>query len=756
MIKAPYNFVPLASRVYYPKWADKISHGVPFKNGVSGCIDITITAETPLFVKDSEAKAGNSDYPFRTTDGKYFIPGTSVKGCVRSVLEILSFGKMEVDKDSAFAQREWTNSALYPLKSKQNAIMCGWLRRKEGKYLISKCAEPPMRINLKRIDEWLEEPIFENVYSSKIGDDLNNELVLNEMSYDRKTAACKYALLANAGVSIEELKGLNFSEDNEYSTELSTRYMICDDGIKGTLVFTGQPDLAKNWNESRAGKTKAGKFYEFIFSEEQSGEEPISENLFKNYESIYYESPDWAFWKPELDKGGIPVFFRMENNRIKDFGLAFLYKLPYEQTPYEIEAKRQENQKPDGRELDMAECIFGHVINKNDFDSLKGRVQFSHFYSENAELDEQYILVLNGPKASYYPIYIEQKNGNRGKVSGSYNTYNDGRLAGRKRYVVRNGVWGAKNENDYNEKIDSMINPLRAGSEFKGQVRFHNLRPEELGALLAALTFFDTEECRHQIGQAKPYGFGRVKVDLSIPKLEDNSDRPVDANKAMALFEKDLKDEGFNLVSATSVQQLLTLASTPITDHSMFEYMVLNMEGRNDFEAAKVAKEYLLAFSGICNKFVCPKSKLDDFDPNGDDKKYEQLDALRQRINLYLEINDKKNALELCNEAILLAEELVVDHMDLDKIKADCEASLNQKKLTFKDLPDLLDKKYKSEFDKIMRDKGFVMDEDEYKSWVSDLKKRNPKVIKSILRESQFIKKQSKEFQKKLKNDLKK
>ena len=42
-IKAPFNFVPLSDKVFFPDWADKISHDIPFEDGVSGTIELTLT-----------------------------------------------------------------------------------------------------------------------------------------------------------------------------------------------------------------------------------------------------------------------------------------------------------------------------------------------------------------------------------------------------------------------------------------------------------------------------------------------------------------------------------------------------------------------------------------------------------------------------------------------------------------------------------------------------------------------------------------
>lgn len=93
-VKAPYNFVPLPQHVFFPKWADRISQDIPFAEGISGTITLTVQAETPVFIRNGHAQGQITNSFSKTPDGTYFIPATSIKGCLRNVLEIMSFCKM--------------------------------------------------------------------------------------------------------------------------------------------------------------------------------------------------------------------------------------------------------------------------------------------------------------------------------------------------------------------------------------------------------------------------------------------------------------------------------------------------------------------------------------------------------------------------------------------------------------------------------------------------------------------------------------
>ncbi len=607
MIKAPYNFVPLSDKVVFPdEWSGRISHDIPFSDGLSGSITVSLTAKSPIFVRNGHSRedAENNTATYQSfsvlPSGEYFLPGTTVKGAIRSVLEIMSFGKMRLDGSARFAQREWDNRHLYPLKNEQLNLRCGWLQQVGDHYEIVDCGRP-YRIAQTAIDDYLGVPLFRDKFSRQYGINLNNEYRLGEESYDPKRSVFKYKLIEQQVGSIEKLKNLNFENYNANHVGVSPT-----GDIVGTIVLTGQPD---SWVWPR--RPRGGKFYEFVFKQPDSKNKRYSmtEDEFNQYKFIYADSPDWKYANEKMmPTTGIPVFFRVENNKIKDWGLAFLYKLPYSKTPFETLPEEHKSDKPD-----MADCIFGYT-GKNA--SLRGRVQFTPFLSNNAQMDRSCVLALCGPKASYYPIYIDQQGrGTNGILTGNYKTYNDGSIKGWKRYLLRQNVWSDRivreNGEQANEvEINTTIHPLRTGTTFEGKIRFHNLKPEELGALLSALTFHGNEsDCLHQIGMARPYGYGKVSVaiiDIDIKSI-GMVDKPVstDSRFYMALFENYMRTKIEGLwTDSDTIRELITLARNEVTDNNRFNYMRLAINGANDFVAAKGrndtgTKEYLQYYSDI-------------------------------------------------------------------------------------------------------------------------------------------------------------
>lgn len=427
IIKSPYNFVPLSEEVYTPTWADKISQDVPFKDGVSGKIRLRITAETPIFIRDGQKQKDKKDSTAddqtakqdadkkpqtfsKTPDGRFYIPATSIKGEVRNVLEIMSFGRMMVDERAKFANRK--------------------------------------------------------------------------------------------------------------------------------------------------GATK----------------------------------------------------------------------IPFKNSVHDCLPKAHR----DSQSLDLAECVFGHVKDK---DMLKGRVQFGHAFSNNAEEEPPVKLTLSSPKASFYPIYIKQDNNNN-----KYNTYDDGQLSGWKRYVQRTDKCQSKTSTD---NTDTTITPLKKGSIFTCEITYHNLLPVELGALLSALTFHNTPNCFHQLGQAKPYGYGKVKYDVDLISPEDK-----ECSFFLEQFEKEMCEFKSNWLTSTEIQELIALVSHPVKPYeNQFNYMDLKefqniKKNKTPFKPFSKIKKVTTSLQAIAQqeeqKEAARESELRE------QKRVEEINKLKKK----LEERDKK----LCNE----------------------------------------------------------------------------------------------------------
>lgn len=510
MIKAPFNFVPLADNtVVFPEWADMISQDIPFSDGISGSFCVNIKALTPIFVRNGNAQGidihSDEFKSFnKTPDGNFFIPATSIKGELRHLMEIVSFCKMQRIDNKRYSIRD-VNNKQYLDFFPYDSVHCGWMNiRNDGEIEISDNGIP-YRISHKTIDDQLNTN-FCDLFGeeAKIKDSNRTaEYKYNRCYSDIFTTVYRfneYKLYPN-NAAVDQRVGVHFNEDGT---------------IRGKIVFTGQPG---NRKERKGDIHATGKFYEFVFREIDN---PIiyrlhyDSELFKDFEFIYKDSNDWHFWKKKAKNLGlkIPVFFKVEDNSISSIGLSYLYKLPYRQRVKDFLGNHHLSKK-----YDLSECIFGETSTD---DSLKGRVHISHAMCEEFypfENEEGIAPYMGSPKPSYYPIYLVQQGKNGyldDKAKFSTMMDNNARLRGWKMYPARLHY---QTEFDVDEAQLDNTNPaipLGSGSEFTCRIHFHNLKPVELGAILYSI-LLQKLSC-HTLGFGKAFGYGVCKYSIKDTK----------------------------------------------------------------------------------------------------------------------------------------------------------------------------------------------------------------------------------------------
>ncbi len=114
--KAPYNFVPLNDKIvpsefngkeipYFDRFYDKLEG----KRLISGYIDIEIKNETPLYIGSDEKGV----FFGTCINGVPVIPGSSIRGLIRTLVEIMGFSKMKfVDSDRRLFFRSFGERSL--------------------------------------------------------------------------------------------------------------------------------------------------------------------------------------------------------------------------------------------------------------------------------------------------------------------------------------------------------------------------------------------------------------------------------------------------------------------------------------------------------------------------------------------------------------------------------------------------------------------------------------------------------------------
>lgn len=102
--KAPYNFVPLPEAIYEPPGEPFKAHDLLDSGRLHGFIDLDITTETELYTrsayppaeedKDVQRSRARQAFYHHGDEDRPVIPGSSLRGMVRSLVEILSYSRI--------------------------------------------------------------------------------------------------------------------------------------------------------------------------------------------------------------------------------------------------------------------------------------------------------------------------------------------------------------------------------------------------------------------------------------------------------------------------------------------------------------------------------------------------------------------------------------------------------------------------------------------------------------------------------------
>ena len=612
LITAPYGFVPLSKTVVFPGWLqpkdDRLPplHDVPFQDGLCGTLTLEIESETPLFIRGARKK----ELPFQLQQGHYAIPATALRGALRNVVEILTFSRFQrINRDHRYAVRDLQNRNLYgqymaeivknPRTGKGEPmplVNAGWLsatRDEEGRWNggeIEVCDFG--KIEYRPLEE----------IARQLG-------IRGYQPGNKQTSVEKYIRWLGEGRSPGCLD-VTVHLDVRRPGVVGRRKMASQFGLAvpnpsgqaGTLVFTGQPS---RWTPDPLGKRRGAgnaKHHDFVFLPQATKRTlKVDQQTFEDFEFAHSDrgqqnrlgrsqtpNAEWGYWEKKLDEPGgrVPVFFLTDEGgeQVKAFGLAMMFRLPYKFSIGEAVRNVDPRHVLDGPEFDFAEGLFGTVRRRGDSGSdrapavcLKGRVGISHALAQGTpRLLDPVAVVLGAPKASYYPNYVEQDPERPGSpprrdaATGRplYRTWMDpkGAPRGWKRYRPLTSTWqpipptGGDGRPLDLSKVGTRFQPLQEGTLFQAHVDVHNLRPEELGALLWALDFGGEPGARHTLGMARPLGYGRTRLSIVNSQIRTMEGQPADLEGCRRRFEAYMDEQVPGWRRTPQIQELLALA----------------------------------------------------------------------------------------------------------------------------------------------------------------------------------------------------
>lgn len=630
---APYNFVPLPERVVTVDANAIPGHDVYTEH--TGYIDCILETRSPLYTRCALRPEFFKDWADRIqemmrNDGarkEYSqcfhlddaetpaIPGSSLRGMVRALVEIAGYGKMQGVADELLVYRAVGDSS-----SLGQHYRCQLLGQNKAQQPDTHIDYPSLQLRggylVRHSGGWAIQPAREIAGETFV-----------HVEYEAANAITKgHGKQAVYDVYVMPVKRQPSKRGRRGKGNLTLDLAITPRILKKEDTGVPQTGMvaAKLVESGHMGGQHPKHWHCAIYEADKSLPPiPIPDEMWR----IYHEDSEITRGFPtrQLRNEGEPLFYLVDQSEsLVFFGPTMMFRLPYPHTAQDLIP----NALRDKTVLDLAEAIFGYIPDENRGEGRAGRVFFSdaHFESaqDNVWLSEEPITprVLASPKPTTFQHYLVQDKDKRHDpdtkqqlahyaTSPAETAIRGHKLYWHKGEVDLSQIQEAPDKAAKAPKQYTSIKPVRAGVRFRFRIYFENLRDFELGALLWALTLpgeTGKEYC-HSLGMGKPLGMGAVKITPTLylsdrasrytrlfakadwqrgEKEEPNIQPFICAFEKCVLGEMDAQERGQaqSLKEVERIKMLLKMLEWPGPDRRLTEYMVI--EPTNEYKERPV------------------------------------------------------------------------------------------------------------------------------------------------------------------------
>ncbi len=593
--RAPYNFVELPEKVVeaqplpdqncYHDYSEHLINGETVKiKRYTGRIECTLTTESPLYTRcgwDPEYFAKHGETAFKDlleeiqklranfftnpATQQLLIPGSSIRGMLRTLVEIVSFSKIERVTDKKLFYRSLGDPALKHIYQAnfvdslgdvqhsphpqapcyRSNVHAGFFRKRGNSYVIEECgygridrnATNRVIPNLPNQNNIPTKPIYQGSSPAKTPSwTYQHQTIYVDIEpseqdhfFIRQTNRNGKQRHPNLYLRFREVRSASF----DFAPELK----------KGTLVITG--DMQH-------------KHLEFVFlDDEKLNDYQVDEEIIRRFQDddqvTKWQEKAYPKDKPSPDcrqkdgylRDGEPVLFLLNNdNSVHFFGRAQMFRLPYNNSPLDFVPLRL--RLPNFKVLamyfkmlfinhqsvkyatlialfpsfvDIADAIFGFIGDKKVNNSkayasrvfiTDGLLKLGQKEKVQASLDrEPEQILLSSPKPTTFQHYLVQPKEtealqkNLKHYASQPPTDKD-----RGETLIRGHklYWHKEYKKlEFPENSDtqtSLIKPINPGIEFTFDIYFENLSDVELGALLWVLSLSSDKSQQLATGKA--------------------------------------------------------------------------------------------------------------------------------------------------------------------------------------------------------------------------------------------------------------
>jgi CRISPR-associated protein (TIGR03986 family) len=560
---APYNFVPLP---------DKIVEAAPLPDRscfhldrLTGRIDCELTTESPLYVRcalteeqfavaereqhltpkgDPHDQAKHTPAFFYTADPESpVIPGSSLRGVLRALVEIAAYAKVErVTDQSRFFFRAVAALSTDPLRDEYSYWLRGG-RNVDSGYLV------------RRLDGWYIQParLVERQSLLKI-----KEQFIPTTFRSAQSAENRFIRLGEPEYW-PQWWPVSFNTRSWKDKQGYTQYGVGEIGDPGTVPGGQDGYLVTSGNMMETGYSanNTRKSHTVIGAPDPGAPLlKIADWAIADYKRALtqFQRETRGFGRDGMLTDGRPVFFLPPveaGGEVTHFGHSPNFRIPAlagggrrAATPRDFvpESLRSATQ------LDLAEAIFGVVPRDGAGGKIiAGRVSVSdaHLVPDQQEIwySQEPIApqILASPKPETFQHYLVQEHPDRYPVQGRNGRVEERSLLthyasptpeqtvirGHKLYWHKGAhppIFPPAEENDEpSDTQTTRIRPVRAGVRFTFRLRFENLTQVELGALLWVLALGSDERYRLKLGMGKPLGMGAFRLNSRVTVSDPTS-----------------------------------------------------------------------------------------------------------------------------------------------------------------------------------------------------------------------------------------
>lgn len=563
---APYNFVPLPEVVVTAvESPDELpDHDRYFADRYTGYFDVTLTTKSPLYVRcpltrdefdlDEQNKDRNGrkidnqtcyvnrikntpDFFYTYARNEPVIPGSSLRGMLRSILEIVSYGKVQWVTDKKLIYRAVGDPSSLGIHYREQMLGA------------NKTANPHMHFNYPAVQ-------VKGGYLRKSGPGWAIQPA--QQLYGGTLVHVEYTLAQPiiGGHGRQQVHDVFVQPIKRTSSNRGHRgpgILTLDLAITPRISATPAPGLvaAKLVESGHMGGAHPKHWHCAIYQPDPVAPLiPIPDDMWE----IYQEDRDMTRGFPTraLVHDGDVLFYLLDNHgNLVFFGPTMMFRLPYQRSIQQLipEMLRQP------LIIDYADAIFGFVRKKNDFPAgelppqgNKARAYAGRVFISDAVLVEGQTdiwlanapitpNILATPKPTAFQHYLTQQSPDNRNQLDHYDSLplHKTTIRGHKRYwhqalspergltldQIRELIEDERARCGMLEATSTQhtrFKPIKPGVRFTFRIYFENLSARELGSLCWALRPLGdpSKEYYHHLGMGKPLGMGAVKLEATL------------------------------------------------------------------------------------------------------------------------------------------------------------------------------------------------------------------------------------------------